>query len=103
MIMQMRIRELDIFHILYYQRSSKIFNQRIPQIFIHYKKSLLFSWRLRVRENVNSKGGYKRHLNDQRSRDPVTVTERGANLAVCNARESASVPLTPTQPTGPSR
>ena len=37
------------------------------------------------------------------TREPVTVTERGANIAVWNGRESASVVLIPTQPTGPSR
>ena len=47
---------------------------------------------MRARENVNSGGGYQRHLNDQGSR--VTVKERGANIAVWNGRESASVVVT---------
>ena len=38
---------------------------------------------------VEEGGGYQRHLNDQRTR--VRVTERGANIAVWNGRESASV------------
>ena len=70
-----------------------IFNQQnFPKSSLIRNKCLLFSWRLRAGENVNSGGGYQRHLNDQRSRE--TVTERGANIAVWNARESASVVLT---------